>query len=83
MEDDILHIKTSPAVKIEVITERRVRCITKGENLTEATFDLTDYLAKSRKFSGQHWPSYFRVNVYDSRGEQAHTRAFFEEDWDK
>ena len=83
LEDDVLHIKTSPAVKIEVITERRIRRCIHGEGMTEAAFDLGDYLTKSRRFSGKHWPSYFRVNVYDAAGEQAHTRAFFEEDWDK
>jgi len=82
LEDGTLHIKTSPAAKIEVITERRVRWCLNGENMTEASFDLSDYMEKSHAVSGQHWPSYFRVNVYDAAGEQAHTRAFFEEEWD-
>jgi len=83
LEDGILHIKTGPATKIEVITERRVRWCIRSDGMTEASFDLSDYMAKSRAVSGKHWPSYFRVNVYDAAGEQAHTRAFFEEDWDK
>ena len=83
LENGVLHIKTSPAAKIEVITERRVRWCVQGESMTEASFDLSDYMAKSHAVSGQHWPSYFRVNVYDAAGEQAHTRAFFEEEWDQ
>lgn len=83
LEDGKLHIKTSPAVKIEVITERRVRFITQGENLTEACFDISDYMEKSIAVSGQHWPSYFRINVYDATGALAHSRAYFEEDWGK
>ncbi|MBP3633432.1 MAG: PHP domain-containing protein [Oscillospiraceae bacterium] len=83
LEDGVLHIKTSPAAAIEVITERRVRWRTEGEGMTEAAFDLSDYMAKSHAVSGQHWPSYIRVNVYDAAGEQAHTRAFFEEEWDQ
>ena len=81
LEDGVLHIKTSPAAKIEVITERRVRWCIRGEAMTEAAFDLSDYIEKSHTASGRHWPSYFRVNVYDAAGEQAHSRAFFEKEW--
>ena len=81
LEDGILHIKTGPAVKIEVVTERRVRFITQGENLIEAVFDMNDYIEKSHIASGKHWPSHFRVNVYDAVGKVAHSRAYFEKEW--
>lgn len=81
LDDAVLHIKTGPAVKIEVITERRIRWCCCGEGMTEATFDLSDYIAKSHAVSGKGEPSYFRVNVYDAAGEMAHSRAFFEKEW--
>ncbi len=82
LEDGLLHVKTSPAAKIEVITERRVRWCSRGEGLTEAVFDLSDYMAESGKVAEKRLPAYFRVNVYDETGEEAHTRAFFREDWE-
>ena len=81
LEDGVLHVKTGPAAKIEVITERRERWCCCGEELTEAAFDLSGYMAESRRVEEKRLLPYFRVNVFDESGNQANTRAFFEEDW--
>ena len=83
LEDGVLHVKTSPAAKIEVITERRERRCIRGEDLTEAVFDLSDYIRTSGEVAEKRLPAWFRVNVYDRTGEEAHSRAYFEEDWNR
>ena len=81
LEDGVLHLKTSPAAKVEVITERRSRWCRRGEGLTELTFDLSDYIKTSREVSEKRAPSYFRITVTDASGETAQSRAYFEEEW--
>lgn len=82
LEDGILHVKTSPAAKVEVITERRIRWCRRGEGLKELTFDMRDYLQASRTVEPKRCPPYFRLTVTDATGETAQSRAYFMEDWD-
>ena len=81
LEDGVLHIKTSPAAKVEVITERRTRWCRRGEGLTELTFDLSDYINTSREVKEKRCMPYFRVTVTDATGETAQSRPYTEEDW--
>ena len=81
LEDGVLHIKTSPAAKVEVITERRNRWCRRGEGLTELTFDLSDYINTSREVKEKRCMPYFRVTVTDATGETAQSRPYTEEDW--
>lgn len=64
IEDDILHVKTSPAVKIAVNAAGRKALVSypteAGAMLCEATFDLSKLC-----------PGYARVIVYDENGRKA------------
>jgi hypothetical protein len=81
LEDGVLHLKTSAAAKVEVITERRNRWCRRGEGMTEFTFDLNGYIKTSHEVKEKRIASYFRITVTDASGETAQTRAFFEEEW--
>lgn len=81
LEDGILHVTTSPAAKVEVITERRARWCRRGENLTELTFDLSGYLRTSREVKEKRCMPYFRITVTDARGETAQSCPYTEETW--
>lgn len=81
LEDGVLHITTSPAAKVEVITDRRARWCRRGEGLTEFTFDLSGFIKESRDVADPLYPPYFRITVTDASGETAQTRAYFPEDW--
>lgn len=82
LEDGVLHVKTSPAAKVEVITERRVRHCRRGEGLRELAFDMRDYLRASREVEPKRCPPYFRLTVTDAAGETAQSRAYSPEDWE-
>ena len=84
LEDGLLHVKTSEAAYIELITERRFRYrhTSKDPNgMTDTTFDLRPYFSNSNNRTERDLTPYFRVNVCDKNGEMAYTRAYFEEDW--
>ena len=72
---------TSPAAKVEVLTERRARWCRRGENLTELTFDLSGYLRTSREVKEKRCMPYFRITVTDARGETAQSCPYTEETW--
>ncbi len=80
IEDGIVTIRTTPAAKIFLSTERRFhKSISAGiDPLMEAKFDLTKYLADSEeaKDANDWWP-YFRITVTDAQGMSAQTRAYF------
>ncbi len=82
LEDGFLHIKTSPAARILVSTERRIRFSVYNPEGEEAIFDLNGYMSDSRAVKEKRCPSYFRVTVYDTHSNQAQTRAFFEDEWE-
>ena len=76
-EDGKVNVKTSPANKIYISTERReTRWVeAKQELLTEATFDITNYLSRIDK--NEIANPYIRLTVIDKEGKRAHTRAYF------
>lgn len=85
IEDGILHVKTSKAAYIELITERRFRYrhTSKDENgITETTFDLRPYLTNCANRTEKDLIPYFRISVCDSDGEMAYTRAYFVDELD-
>lgn len=69
VEDQKIHIKTSPVTSIALNTEHRpfggIRIAEKEEYLTEAIFDLPID------------QSYVRFDVIDAHGHHANTRAYF------
>ena len=76
-EDGKVNVKTSPASRIYISTERReTRWVeAKQELLTEATFDITNYLSRIDKSEIAN--PYIRLTVIDKEGKKAHTRAYF------
>ena len=71
MEDGKIHITTSPAKKIRLLSGNRYsRLIKQKENepVCEAVFDYKDVV------------NYFRIEVEDQTGEKAYTNAYFTED---
>ena len=68
VEDGQLIVRTSPAKHIMIHTKGRfIKCFTAKEGyLDSATFDLTD----------ERVIGFFRVEVIDSKGEHAYTRAY-------
>lgn len=80
IEDGIVTIRTSPAQRIYLSSERRFWKLVNAGNdpLTEAKFDLTQYLADSAAAKDANdWFPYFRITVEDAAGMAAHTRAYF------
>lgn len=80
IEDGILTVKTSPAVSVEVSTERRHnRCVRSKDGIphTEAVFDLKSYIADSEQKLKTDPPAYIRVTVTDESGNKAYTRAYY------
>ena len=68
MEDDVLHVKTSPAKLISVYSAYRMggaKWATPGETVTEAELKI-----------GDNW-KYFRVEVIDLDGNRAFSNAYF------
>ena len=79
LDGEKLHISCSASEKIFVTTERRV-CFTKisdGSPVTEAEFDLENYIKESHLNDESYERAYIRVTVIDSKGNEAHTRAYF------
>lgn len=76
LEDGILAVKTSPAVKVEINTERRAAMSSEYCNIPceEFKFDLTKFLQSEE--GGEKAP-YFRVTVRDEKGNCAWSRAYF------
>ena len=77
IEDNVLHIKTSPARQIYFTTDRRyTRSYDATDGLlTEASLDITNFIKYSKLQTNKH--CYIRISVVDSEGYIAHTRAYF------
>ena len=72
LEDNLVHIKCSPAREIFLNTgvRRTAHAVAKdGELLTEATFRVRPE------------DQYFRITVIDERGKPANTSAYFTDEW--
>ena len=78
LDGNLLTVRTSSAVSIDLTTDRRISKRRCGEGtLTEATFDLTRWLAGN---ADAVRAPYFRVTVKDASGRNAWSRAYF---WDE
>ena len=80
VEDGIVHVSTTDAKYIELITERRYRyhiCCAKGSTLTEADFNINDYIDNCKNKTDADLEHYIRIAVCDKSGEMAYTRAYF------
>lgn len=86
IEDGKLHVVSSPAARVTLLTERRQRKLAaagEGDALTHTVFDLADFDGYDANFPNKKKPSYFRVSVTDASGAQAQTRAYFRDEWEK
>ncbi len=88
IEDGILHVtcmagpSASPVVRVEVHTGLRwCRRATNDHGMTEASFDLRDYMAEARRMGYGH-RAYFRLVLTDARGDRALTRGYFLDEWE-
>ena len=78
IEDGKLHVSCSPAESVILSTERRIfkRAGAKpNAPVTEAEFDLTEYIEMSKSFPHRLEP-YVRVTVIDLSGMSAWSRAY-------
>lgn len=74
-----LTVRTSGVRNIFVTTERRVS-FTRTDTAApvyEATFELADYIEKSKMTEDSWDQAWFRITLYDHAGKEAHTRAYF------
>jgi len=81
VEDTILHISCSEAVRISMLTNGRMNeqvAAKNGEPLTEATFHLTDWWEAAKE--NNHANAFVRFAVTDAHGHTAYTRAFYPEE---
>ena len=80
MEDGVLHITTSEAVSVALISNyryHRKRHAGEGEALTEASFDLNGFIEQNEAHEYPRWAPWVRLEVRDARGDLAWTRAYF------
>ena len=85
IEDGIVHMTCSAATDIYLRSERRfcrAKHAPEDAPITEVAFDINSYIEESKKTSVIHCDPWFRIEVYDRRGKQACTRAFFLKDLD-
>ena len=75
IENNVMTIKTSPVKKIYFTTDRRTSKCFESNELTEASFDLKEYLSYVK--DGDYDKQYVRVTIIDEFGKCAHTRAYF------
>ena len=68
-----VHVKCSSCVRIQVLTQTRAVGFAHGEDLTEATLDMSLWLKKS----GGNKDAFLRVLVTDEHGKYAVSRAYF------
>ncbi len=84
IKDGVIHISTSDAKYIELITERRYcrrKNAAEGEAVTESSFDVSPYIENCKTRTQADLTPCFRIAVCDKNGEMAYTKAYFEEDW--
>ncbi len=79
IEDGFLYVKTSPAKRIFLTSERRFsRAQSAVEGLiSEAKFDITPYIENSKKCGSDLDKCYLRITVYDEKGQFAYSRPYF------
>jgi hypothetical protein len=80
VEDGVLHINTSEAVSVALISNyryHRKRHATENEPLTEASFDLNGFIEQNLAHEYPRWAPWVRLEVRDARGDLAWTRAYF------
>ena len=78
--DGVLHINTSEAVSVALISNyryHRKRHAGEGEALTEASFDLNGFIEQNEGHEYPRWAPWVRLEVRDARGNLAWTRAYF------
>lgn len=86
IEDGIVHVTTSPATHIKLVTDLRVtksKLAPDNSFITEAQFDINSFIetAKDKTIKRRSLP-WFRIEVKDERGQHAYTKAFFIDDLD-
>lgn len=74
IEDGIITIKCSQVTRIMLTTERRYTQDVIGNNITEAKFDINNYLRRSTKNECKY--PYIRLTLIDKDGNEAYTRAY-------
>ena len=80
MEDNVVHVSCSDAVSIFLITERRYTKAKSGTYdapVTEAAFDITNYLDETRRVSVHPFSPFFRIEIHDEHGKVAYSRPYF------
>jgi hypothetical protein len=80
MEDGVLHITTSGAASIALISNyryHRKRYATEEQPLTEASFDLNGFIEQNLAHEYPRWAPWVRLEVRDAAGELAWRRAYF------
>jgi hypothetical protein len=82
VENGNLSIRCSEVKEIFLTTERRWTRVAKGEDITFAEFDLTEYL-QANKIYAHREPLYIRLTIVDKAGRKAWTRAYFDFEIDK
>ena len=81
IEDGVVHVKTSAAVSVFLLTDIRFTRVAHGTEeapLTEASFDINEFINGERecKVCRRTAPR-FRIEVKDRLGNKAWTRAYF------
>ena len=80
MEDGVLHIFTSEAYSIALISNYRFhrKRHAEGEQLLcEASFDLNGFIEQNEAHEYPRWAPWVRLEVRDAHGDLAWTRAYF------
>lgn len=82
IENGILHVECSEAVRVFVSSERRdcKQANAQDALLTAADFDLNKYL-NDMTLGACRWEPYVRVTVVDAAGKCAWSRAYFLKEW--
>jgi len=80
IEDGVLHIATSEAASIAMVSNyryHRKHYGTDDQPLTEVTFDLNGFIKQNDEHEYPRWNPWVRFEVRDARGNVAWTRAYF------
>ena len=83
IENNKLYIKCSKVAKISLHSERRWGTTICGEDLTEAVFDLSNYIegVEVGRIAGRT-VFFIRLTVIDTNGNKAWTRAYSPLEWE-
>ena len=80
LEDGLLYVKSSPATRIVLSSDRRYTDYVMnndGTLITEAKFDLNGYMESTLKCGPDPSKAYIRITVNDENGRSAYSRAYF------